>query len=115
MSDQSEQPPAKNRDIESYYGHRSRVRQRFINNGFAGMLKYEVLEAMLMLALPRKDVKPLAKNLLAKYKTVLGVISLSQGELEKFPEINFSVMPEMRDQESSGPRCCRESGMRKRR
>ena len=66
-------------------GHRSRVRQRFLQNGFAGMLKYEVLEAMLMMVLPRKDVKPLAKRLLAQYGTVRNVISRSQMELEKFP------------------------------
>ena len=77
-------------------GHRSRVRQRFIMNGFAGMLKYEVLEAMLMLALPRKDVKPLAKQLLKRYSTVMGVISQGQKELEKFPGLGETSAASLR-------------------
>ena len=47
-------------------GHRSRVRERFARNGFAGMVDYEVLEALLIQILPRRDVKPLAKALLEK-------------------------------------------------
>jgi DNA repair protein RadC len=86
MPDQpSKQQEKKKASGSSYTGHRRRVRQRFIMNGFDGMLKYEVLEAMLMLALPRRDVKPLAKKLLDEYKTVLAVISLPQHELERFP------------------------------
>lgn len=77
-------------------GHRSRVRQRFLMNGFAGMLKYEVLEAMLMMVLPRKDVKPLAKKLLARYGTVVNVISQPQIELEKFPGLGESSAAQLR-------------------
>ena len=77
-------------------GHRSRVRQRFLMNGFAGMLKYEVLEAMLMMVLPRRDVKPLAKKLLAEYGTVLNVISQPQIELEKFPGLGESSAAQLR-------------------
>lgn len=86
MANRSGQPGAQDSEKNYNAGHRSRVRQRFINNGFAGMLDYEVLEAMLMMALPRKDVKPLAKRLLAEYnKMVLNVISAPQEELERFP------------------------------
>ena len=51
-------------------GHRNRVRERFVRNGFDGMMDYEVLEALLIYLLPRKDVKPLAKALLKKFTTV---------------------------------------------
>ena len=50
-----------------YLGHRERLRQRFMIDEGASMPDYELLELLLMLAIPRRDVKPLAKNLLAKY------------------------------------------------
>ena len=85
MPERAEYQPAKKPNGNEHAGHRSRVRQRFLLNGFDGMLKYEVLEAILMQVLPRRDVKPLAKKLLDKYKTVLAVISLPQDELAAFP------------------------------
>ena len=98
MSDRAEMDLQKKRSAakNDNSGHRSRVRQRFIMNGFEGMLDYEVLEAMLMLALPRKDVKPLAKRLLAEYKTITGVISQPQSELEKFPGLGTSSAAALR-------------------
>ena len=90
MSDRTVQQSKKKNNSSEYSGHRSRVRQRFIMNCFGGMLKYEVLEAMLMLALPRKYVKPLAKKLLDRYKTVLAVISQPQEELERFPGLGVN-------------------------
>ena len=96
MANRSGQPAAQDSEKNYNAGHRSRVRQRFINNGFAGMFDYEVLEAMLMMALPRKDVKPLAKRLLAKYKIVLNVISAPQDELEQFPGLGKSSAASLR-------------------
>ena len=73
-----ESPPA-------YTGHRSRVRARFIRNGFDGMEDYEVLEALLMQVLPRKDVKPLSRSLLERFGTVSGVLSQPLYILKKIP------------------------------
>lgn len=65
-------------------GHRERLRQRFVLNGFEGMLDYEVMECLLTLVIPRKDVKPLAKTLLAEYETVYSVLSAPLERLEQF-------------------------------
>ena len=81
---------------KTHAGHRSRVRQKFLKNGFAGMLKYEVLETMLMMVLPRKDVKPLAKQLLDKHKNILTVISLPQNVLEKVPGLGVNSAASLR-------------------
>ncbi|MBO5924138.1 MAG: DNA repair protein RadC [Lentisphaeria bacterium] len=86
----------RNNAEKSHTGHRSRVRQKFLLNGFAGMLKYEVLEAVLMMVLPRKDVKPLAKRLLDEYKTISAVISLPQDELEKIPGLGTNSAASLR-------------------
>ena len=47
-----------------YLGHRERLRQRFLKGGHDPMPEYEVLELLLFNAIPRIDVKPLAKRLL---------------------------------------------------
>jgi len=47
-----------------YHGHRQRLRDRFLKAGFAGFAPHEVVELLLTLAIPRRDVKPEAKALL---------------------------------------------------
>jgi DNA repair protein RadC len=48
-------------------GHRSRLRKRLLNNGAEALHDYEIIEYLLALAIPRRDTKPLAKQLLAHY------------------------------------------------
>lgn len=62
-------------------GHRQRVREKFLKNGGRDMADYELLEAYLMLAIPRRDVKPLAKALIAKFGSFAEVISANISEL----------------------------------
>jgi len=49
---------------ESVQGHRQRLRERFLRHGFDGFHDYEVLELLLTYAIPRVDVKPIAKRAL---------------------------------------------------
>ena len=48
-------------------GHRSRLRERFLKSGLAGFHDHEILELLLTYAIPRKDVKRAAKELLEKF------------------------------------------------
>lgn len=48
-------------------GHRSRLRSRLLEQGGDALLDHEIVEYLLTLAIPRKDVKPLAKQLLVHY------------------------------------------------
>ncbi|WDI30820.1 DNA repair protein RadC [Hyphococcus flavus] len=48
-------------------GHRERLRDRFKKAGVDGVQDYELLELILFRAIPRKDVKPLAKDLIARF------------------------------------------------
>ncbi len=61
-----------------YWGHRERLRQRFLAGGHAAMPEYELLELLLFNAIPRIDVKPLAKRLLQTFGDLNGVIAASQ-------------------------------------
>jgi len=49
-----------------YLSHRQRLRGRLLQSGADSLQDYELLEVLLFVALPRRDVEPLAKQLLAK-------------------------------------------------
>ncbi|MCQ8186564.1 RadC family protein [Parvularcula maris] len=63
-------------------GHRKRLRERFMEGGPEGVRDYELLELILFAAIPRRDVKPLAKVLLAEFGSFADVISAPRDRLE---------------------------------
>lgn len=60
---------AAGRDSDGHYGegHRERLRERLLDNGGDALLDHELVEFLLMLAIPRIDTKPIAKQLIAHY------------------------------------------------
>lgn len=74
-------------DKPDYLGHRRRLRERFRKDGVAGMHDYEVLELLLTYALPRKDVKPLAKELIRVFGSFAAVFDASLDDLEKVKHV----------------------------
>ena len=58
-----------------YHGHRDRLRQRFLQAGSDALHDYEMLELVLFRAIPRRDVKPLAKELIARFGSFAEVIA----------------------------------------
>lgn len=68
---------------ESVQKHRQRLRQRFAEHSFDGFHDYEVLELLLTYAIPRVDVKPVAKRLLSVFKTLAGVFDAPAAELRQ--------------------------------
>jgi DNA repair protein RadC len=67
----SEQPPAGAGELKEeaahYLGHRQRLRDRFMESGASALADYELLELVLFRAIPRRDVKPLAKALIKRF------------------------------------------------
>ena len=57
-----------------YHGHRERLRERFFAAGPDALTDYELLEMALFASLPRRDTKPLAKELLKKFGSFTEVI-----------------------------------------
>lgn len=55
-------------------GHRARLRERFERGGLEAFAEHEVVELLLTLALPRRDVKPLAKTLVARFGNLRGIL-----------------------------------------
>ncbi len=73
------------KDAPHYLGHRQRLRARFLEKGAEALNDYELLELLLCIAIPRRDVKPLAKDLIKRFGSFAGVIS---APIERLSEIN---------------------------
>ncbi|MEC8094250.1 MAG: UPF0758 domain-containing protein [Pseudomonadota bacterium] len=62
-------------------GHRKRLRERLRRGGHMALHDYELLELILFRALPRRDVKPLARDLLDRFGDLSGVLSSAYARL----------------------------------
>ena len=62
----AEQNPGLSEATPHYHGHRERLRARFREAGSEAVSDYELLELVLFRAIPQRDIKPLAKELIAK-------------------------------------------------
>lgn len=62
-------------------GHRQRLRERYVRAGLNGLGDHEVLELLLTYGIARKDVKPLAKDLLGRFGALHRVLTASCEEL----------------------------------
>ena len=67
-----------------YHGHRDRLRARFAEGGVDALADYELLELYLFRSIPRRDVKPIAKELIAKFGNFAEVIA---APIERLTEI----------------------------
>lgn len=63
-------------------GHRKRLRERFLKGGLVGFHDYEVVELLLTYAIPRRDVKPLAKLLIKRFGSLNNLFDASADELK---------------------------------
>ena len=71
-----------NQEKSDHIGHRQRLKERFSRQGLNGWHDYEVLELLLGYAIPRRDVKPLAKELLRNFETIKRVLDAPLDRLQ---------------------------------
>lgn len=62
-------------------GHRSRLRSRLLTAGPESLADHELLELVLFLALPRRDTKPIARMLIARFGSFAGCIAAPLNDL----------------------------------
>ena len=79
-----------------YHGHRKRLRARFRAAGPDALSDYEMLEMVLFRALPRGDVKPLAKELVVKFGSFAEVIHAPPGRLAEVDGVGEEVITEIK-------------------
>ncbi|MEM1140427.1 MAG: DNA repair protein RadC [Pseudomonadota bacterium] len=87
-----------------YAGHRDRLRARFTKSGESALADYELLELLLFRAIPRRDVKPLAKALLEQFGSFSAVLSASPERLTEVPGIGETVALDLKIVQAAGLR-----------
>src|SRR4026208_690196 len=77
-------------------GHRKRLRERFHEAGATALSDYELLELVLFRALPRRDVKPLAKELIARFGSFAEVVNAPEILLAKVPGVGEATVVDLK-------------------
>ena len=85
-------------------GHRERLRARFLQGGADAMPDYELLELTLFAAIPRRDTKPLAKALLARFGSFAEVIAAPRARLLEVEGVGESVANHLKIVEAAAHR-----------
>lgn len=78
-----------------FHGHRERLRARFREAPDA-LADYEVLELLLFRSIPRRDVKPLAKALIAHFGSLAEVLGASEARLKAVPGVSEGVAVDLK-------------------
>lgn len=90
--EQSFPPP----EVDDKAGHRARLRARFRSGGAEAVADYELLEMILFRVFPRGDTKPIAKRLLAKFKSFAEVINATPERLKEVEGVGDRAIEELK-------------------
>lgn len=105
--DESDTPPAR----PHYHGHRKRLRERFLQGGADALPDYELLELVLYAAIPRGDVKPLAKRLIDRFGGYVPALTASPGELMRVDGVGEAVVVALKTVQAAAARLARQEIM----
>lgn len=92
-----------NTKSETAKGHRSRVKERFMQSGLTGFAQHEVLELLLFYTIPQRDTKQIAHELINRFGSIAGVLDADVEELVKVKNITensavlFRLIPMITD------------------
>jgi DNA repair protein RadC len=92
-----------------YLGHRERLRDRFRKGGADALGEYELLELILFRAMPRRDVKPLAKALIARFGSFAEVVSARPERLREIEGLGDAAIVELKIIEAAATRLAKSS------
>jgi DNA repair protein RadC len=87
-----------------YHGHRDRLRARFSEVGGDAMPDYELLELVLFRSIPRRDVKPIAKELMKRFGSFAEVLAAPPGRLVETDGVGEGVVTDLKIVEASARR-----------
>jgi len=90
-----------------YHGHRERLRARFREAGADAVSDYELLELVLFRAIPQRDVKPLAKDLIAKFGSFAEVIAAPATRLAEVKGLGDAAITELKVVQAAAGRLAR--------
>ncbi len=92
LSPKKREPPP----VSPASGHRDRLRDRFAKSGPDALADYELLELLLFRFIPRRDTKPIAKDLLRRFGTLADVVNAPAHLLQEVDGIGPSVAQDLR-------------------
>jgi DNA repair protein RadC len=90
-----------------YHGHRQRLRDRFMDAGEASLADYEMLELLLFRAIARRDVKPLAKALIARFGSFAETVAARPERLREVDGLSEAAIVEIKLVEAAAKRLAR--------
>ncbi|MBD3803370.1 MAG: DNA repair protein RadC [Thioclava sp.] len=93
--------------------HRRRLRERFMEGGARAMPDYELLELVLFRAIPRQDVKPLARRLIDSFGDFGRVVSAPPARLRQVTGVGEAVIQELKIVEAASQRLARSKVMQR--
>ncbi len=93
--------------------HRKRLRERFLSGGADAMPDYELLELVLFRAIPRQDVKPLARRLIERFGDFNAVLSAAPARLAETLGVGDAVITELKIVEAAAQRLSRARVLRR--
>lgn len=95
LFEQPEAPPARDAANDPS-GHRARLRKRLLEGGIDALADHEVIEFLLMTAIPRRDVKPLARSLIQRFGSLAAVLNTDPRTLANHPGMGEASAAAMR-------------------
>ena len=95
-------------DRPHYHGHRDRLRTRFREAGGGALADYELLELILFQAIPRRDVKPIAKALIDRFGGFAEAIAAPRETLSRVGGIGESAIDALKAVQEAAVRFTRE-------
>ena len=87
-----------------YHGHRARLRERLLQAGSEAVADYERIELVLFRAIPRRDVKPLAKTLIARFGSFAEAIAAEPARLAEVEGMSQGAIAEFKIVEAGAKR-----------
>ena len=104
----AEAPAASAEPTPHYKDHRKRLRERFLASDPEGFPDYELLELLLFHSIERVDVKPLAKALLADFRSLGGVLAADPDRLAEYGRVNDRTIAHFRAVREAARRLLKE-------
>ncbi|HWD27584.1 MAG TPA: DNA repair protein RadC [Rhizomicrobium sp.] len=108
-----DEPKATSSTPEHALGHRERLRDRFLEGGANAMPDYELMELVLFAAIPRRDVKPLAKTLIARFGGFAEAIAAPRTRLLEVEGIGEAAVTQLKIVEAAALRLARSQMLNK--
>ena len=100
-------------EIPHWKGHRERLRSKLLARGASSLDDYEVLEVLLMAFIPRRDVKPIAKALQARFGSLSAILAAPSRDLVQVPGIGETVAAYLKAIAELNARASRENIQKK--